>query len=69
MPPRKLRIQLATQLDMKENQVYKWFWEVRSKQQQDGEAENISKHISELSDEQKFEVFINKSLKQYREQM
>lgn len=66
MPPRKLRIHLATQLDMKENQVYKWFWEVRHKQQ-DGEAETISKHISELSDEQKFEVFINKSLKQYRE--
>lgn len=37
--------------------------------QQDGEAETISKHISELSDEQRFEVFINKSLKQYREQM
>lgn len=35
MPPRKLRIQLAEQLNMKENQIYKWFWEINHKQQDD----------------------------------
>ena len=49
--------------------MYKWFWEVKHKQQDTGEADTISKHISELSDEQKLEVFVNKALKQYREQM
>ena len=41
MPPRKLRLQLAKQLNMKENQIYKWFWEINHKQH-DGEAQTIS---------------------------
>ena len=31
MPPRKLRIRLAGDLNMTEGQVYKWFWELRMK--------------------------------------
>ena len=34
MPPRKLRLVLADQLKMKENQVYKWFWELKQKQEE-----------------------------------
>ena len=33
------------------------------------EAEAITKHVSELSDKQRLEAFVNKSLKQYRDQM
>ena len=33
MPSRKERMQMAEALQMRENQVYKWFWEVKHKQQ------------------------------------
>jgi len=29
MPPRKHRLMLAQELNLKENQVYKWFWELK----------------------------------------
>ena len=34
MPPRKLRLELAKKLELKENQVYKWFWELKQKQEE-----------------------------------
>ena len=49
--------------------MYKYFWELKSKQQDSGNIETISKHLSELSQAQRFEVFIKKSHKSYREQM
>ena len=32
MPARKVRQEIAQGLDLKENQVYKWFWEIIKKQ-------------------------------------
>ena len=32
MPTRKVRKEIAQSLDLKENQVYKWFWEIIQKQ-------------------------------------
>ena len=52
---------------MKENQIYKWFWELKIKQQDGVEAEAVTKHVSELTDRQRLEAFVNKSLKQYRD--
>ena len=31
MPARKVRQEIAQGLDLKENQVYKWFWEIIKK--------------------------------------
>ena len=31
IPPRSLRKELAEELDLKENQIYKWFWELMNK--------------------------------------
>ena len=45
---------------MKENQVYKWFWESQQKDYNGEEIRLMPRHISELSDKQKFEVFVNK---------
>ena len=69
MPPRKLRIELAQKLRMRENQIYKWFWEIKHKQAEMGEVEPANRHISELTAEQRFEAFVSKQLKAYREQM
>lgn len=69
MPSRKERVQLASQLGMKENQVYKWFWEVKHKQEEEDDMENFCQQFSELKEDQRFEVFINKSLKQYKDKM
>ena len=55
---------------MKENQVYKWFWESQHKDRSGEEIRPLPKLIHQLSDEQKFEVFVNKQLKQlYRDQV
>ena len=55
---------------MKENQVYKWFWEIQHKHEEEEGAEQISQGgISDLSNEKKFEVFVNRSLKHYRDSM
>ena len=51
MPPHKLRIELAKELGMRENQVYKWFWEVKHKQQDATEPETVTKSLQELSEE------------------
>ena len=68
MPSRKQRIEIAEEMNMKENQIYKWFWEIKHKQQDEQEMEE-NRHLSHLTDEQKFEVFVSKALKQYREKM
>ena len=60
MPPRKQRLWVCQELDMKENQVYKWFWESQQKDYNGEEVSLMPRHISELSDKQKFEVFVNK---------
>ena len=31
IPSRKLRLKLAAELGLKENQIYKWFWELTTK--------------------------------------
>ena len=55
---------------MKENQIYKWFWEIQHKHDEEAGAEQVSQGgLSELSDEKKFEVFVNRSLKHYRSNM
>jgi len=63
MPPRKQRIRLAQQLDMKENQVYKWFWESQHKERNGDELCKLPRSVYELDDEQRFEIFVNKTLK------
>ena len=64
MPPRKQRIQLANELNMNENVIYKWFWELRYKQDQiDEAAQSVSiENFHELSDEKKFQYFVSKAL-------
>ena len=54
---------------MKENQVYKWFWEIRQKQKEFNGLESDLEDISEFTLVQKFEIFINKDKKQYRKQL
>lgn len=57
---------------MKEGQVYKWFWEIKNKQEEEcfdvGYAVSMTA-FSELSDFQKFEIFVSKALKQHRDSM
>ena len=64
MPPRKQRSQLATELQMSESQVYKWFWELRQKQDQRDEAQSVVsiENFHALSDEKKFQYFASKTL-------
>ena len=65
MPKLKQRRELAKELDMKESQVYKWFWEIRQKQKDLNEmlSEPILKDINEMTELEKFEIFVNKDLK------
>lgn len=42
---------------------------MKHKQQDNEKIEQISKHLSELTNEERFDVFINKAMKQYRENM
>ena len=68
MPPRKQRVWLAQQLDMKENQVYKWCWEASHKDRSGEEFQPLPISIHDLSAVQKFEVFVNKRMKlRYRD--
>lgn len=71
MPKLKQRRELAKELDMKESQVYKWFWEIRQKQKDLNEmlSEPILKDINEMTELEKFEIFVNKDLKQYRKRI
>lgn len=69
MPPRKQRLVLAQELNLKENQVYKWFWELKQKQEELEEVPPVTRDISEFSLLEKFDVFVNKELKQYRDQI
>ena len=69
MPPRKLRLELAKKLELKENQVYKWFWELKQKQEELEEVQPATRDINTFSIEEKFDVFINKDLKIYRDQI
>ena len=70
MPSRKERIKLAESLGFKENQIYKWFWEIHVKYREEAIAEQVSHDlINELSDQRKFEVFVNRQLKHYRSNM
>ena len=66
-PPRKVRLQLAADLGLKENQIYKWFWELKQKEGESWMSQVQTAQVTDLSNEQKFEVFVNKSLKQYRD--
>ena len=54
---------------MNESQVYKWFWEQRNKEdeRQDEAKMAALKDFGDLSNEQKFEVFVNKALRQHRD--
>ena len=52
---------------MKENQIYKWFWELMNKRSGSYIDDAGKTEISDLTDEKKFEVFINKNLKVYRD--
>ena len=65
MPSRRKRLQLASELGMNESQVYKWFWEQRNKEdeRQDEAKMAALKDFGDLSNEQKFEVFVNKALR------
>ena len=69
MPPRKQRLVIAQELQMKENQVYKWFWELKQKQEELEEIQPVTRDITEFSLLEKYEVFISKDLKQYRDQI
>ena len=70
MPSRKTRLWLAQQLDMKENQVYKWCWEASHKDRKGEEFQPLPISIHDLSAEQKFEVFVNKQMKlRYQDQV
>ena len=69
MPPRKHRLMLAQELNLKENQVYKWFWELKQKQEELEEVQPATRDISEFTLMEKFDVFVNKDLKQYRDQI
>ena len=71
-PSKKQRIEMAESIEMSEHQIYKWFWEAKKK------SLNVDKKTIEqikqtpkrsglsnlLSDEQKFEIFAKKALKQ-----
>ena len=50
---------------MTESQVYKWFWEQRHKkaEKQDVALVETLKDYNQLSDEQKFDMFVSKVLR------
>ena len=54
---------------MTESQVYKWFWEQRNKEEERKDEAKMAalKDFSDLSDEQKFEVFVNKTLQKHKD--
>ena len=54
---------------MNESQVYKWFWEQRNKEEERKDEAKMAalKDFSDLSDEQKFEVFVNKTLQKHKD--
>ena len=54
---------------MNESQVYKWFWEQRNKEEERKDEAKMAalKDFSDLSEEQKFEVFINKTLQKHKD--
>ena len=54
---------------MNESQVYKWFWEQRNKEDERQDEQKLAAVTSfdDLSDEQKFEVFVSKALRQHRD--
>ena len=54
---------------MNESQVYKWFWEQRNKEAELKDEAKMAalKDFTDLSDEQKFEVFVNKTLRKHRD--
>ena len=60
---------LANQLDLKENQIYKWFWELMNKRSGSVIDDLETNDIVNLPDTRKYEVFINKTLKMYRDQV
>lgn len=67
MPSRKQRSQLAEQLGMKDHQIYKWFWEAIHKYE-DSQGDQVeATNFAELSPMQRYEAFINKSMKQCRD--
>ena len=43
--------------------MYKWFWELKQKQEELEEVQPVTRDVSEFSILEKFEVFINKDLK------
>ena len=58
---------LAAELGLKENQVYKWFWELKQKQEELEEVQPATRDVKDFSLMEQFDVFINKDLKQYRD--
>ena len=66
MPARKIRRQLAEVLQMKENQVYKWFWELMKKDKELNDLDPVVRDINQMTAVEKFEIFIDKDLRQYR---
>ena len=66
MPARKIRRQLAEVLQMKENQVYKWFWELMKKDKELNDLDPVVRDINQMTAMEKFEIFIDKDSRQYR---
>ena len=63
MPARKIRRQLAEVLQMKENQVYKWFWELMKKDKELNDLDPVVRDINQMTAMEKFEIFIDKDLR------
>lgn len=69
MPSRALRYKLARQLNLKQKQVYKWFWELKKQQagvatgdgipKLDGSDDGDASRLERMTDLQKLEAYIS----------